>query len=208
MAFVDLFNPESIIQYGGLTLLLLIIFAETGLFAGFFLPGDSLLFIAGVLCQNKQLDISLWLLIVLIILAAVTGSATGYWFGKWADDYLQKRKENFFYRRKYLDMTREFYKKYGMMAFVAGRFLPIFRTFIPILAGMVKIGIREFMIYNILGAVIWVTSLVTAGYWAGKKFPFLSEHMEIIVLGMILLTSVAVILSILKNQTKASDQTP
>lgn len=206
MAFVDLLNPESIIQYGGLTLLLLIIFAETGLFAGFFLPGDSLLFLAGVLCQNKQLDISLWLLIVLIIVAAVSGSATGYGFGQWADGYFQRRKENFFYRRKYLDMTRRFYTKYGMMAFIAGRFLPIFRTFIPILAGMVKIDMKKFMIYNILGAFVWVTSLVVAGYWAGKKFPFLSEHMEIIVLGMILLTSVAVVLSILKDQKTANDQ--
>src|SRR5690242_975065 len=106
--FADLFHPEKILEVGGLTLLLFIIFAETGLFFGFFLPGDSLLFIAGVL-NLKYLQIHVWLLILFLVIAAVLGTTVGYFFGKWAELYLKKRKENFFYKRKYLDMAQEFY---------------------------------------------------------------------------------------------------
>lgn len=201
LSFIDLFNPQAIIQYGGLTLLLLIVFAETGLFVGFFLPGDSLLFIAGVLCQNQRLDLPLWLLVILLIVAAASGTTAGYGFGYWAEAYLKKRKENFFYKRKYLELTETFYKKHGMMAFILGRFLPVVRTFIPILAGIVRINFKKFSFYNVFGAVVWVTVLVVSGYWAGNTFPLLSEYMEIIVGSMILLTSVPLILSLLKNQS-------
>jgi membrane-associated protein len=139
LSILDSINPENIIQYGGLSLLLLIIFAETGVFFGFFLPGDSLLFVAGLLCDTEYLDTPVGLLIILLIIAAVSGSTVGYLTGRWAGNYLANKKDSIFFKRKYLDMTQAFYLKHGMMAFVLGRFLPVVRTFVTILAGMVKI---------------------------------------------------------------------
>jgi membrane-associated protein len=202
----DLLNPEAIIQWGGLALLLFIIFAETGLFFGFFLPGDSLLFIAGLFCSNdiykKYLDINVGLLIGLLVVAAIMGTTTGYFFGRLAENYLRNKKENLFYKRKYLDMAQEFYSKYGMMAFVMGRFLPIVRTFVPILAGMVRIEFGKFLFFNIVGAAIWIIVMVMAGNILGKTVPAVSEHLELIVIGMVLLSAVPVIVSWFKHKNQ------
>src|SRR3970040_2440624 len=124
MSLLDMLQPEAIIKVGGLTLLLVIVFAETGLFFGFFLPGDSLLFVAGLLSHSPYIDLPVWLLIVLVLLAAVSGTAVGYGFGFWEKDYLHARGENFFYKKKYLEVTREVYARHGMLPLVVGRFLP------------------------------------------------------------------------------------
>lgn len=192
--FADLFSPEKILEVGGLALLLFVIFAETGLFFGFFLPGDSLLFIAGVL-NTKYLSINVWLLIILLIIAAILGTTVGYFFGKWAELYLKRRKENFFYKRKYLEMAQEFYTKYGMMAFIMGRFVPIVRTFVPILAGMVRIPFGKFFFFNFVGAAIWIITMVMAGHLLGRTFPTIGEYLEFIVIGMVLLSAVPVLIS-------------
>lgn len=202
LTFRDLLNPETIIQYGGLVLLLGIIFAETGLFFGFFLPGDSLLFAAGLLCESKYLSTSVGVLIPLLILAAVLGSTVGYGIGRWAKQYLEHRKENFFYKKKYIEMTETFYQKHGMMAFVLGRFLPIVRTFVPILAGMARIDFKKFWIYNLLGAAAWIVSMVLAGYLLGNAFPGLIDHLEIIVVVMIFVSTIPVITTFLRSQRK------
>ncbi len=199
--FADLFNPEKILEVGGLALLVFIIFAETGLFFGFFLPGDSLLFIAGVL-NTKYLQINVWLLILLLVVAAVLGTTVGYFFGKWAELYLKKRKENFFYKRKYLDMAQEFYQRYGMMAFIMGRFVPIVRTFVPILAGMVRIPFGKFFFFNSVGAIIWIITMVMAGHLLGKTFPAIGEYLEFIVVGMILISAVPVLVSWFRQRGK------
>ncbi len=196
---MDLFKPEAIIIYGGLLLLLFVIFAESGLFFGFFLPGDSLLFVSGLLCES-HLAISVWLLIVLLIISAFAGSVTGYGFGRWAKGYMRNKKENIFYKKKYLDITKSFYRKYGMMAFIVGRFLPIFRTFIPILAGMVHIKVSKFLAYNLLGVCLWVIPVVLLGYGLGNAFPNIINYLEIIVITLILVTSIPVILSWRKNR--------
>src|SRR4051812_36846824 len=119
IAMGELFNPESIITYGGLALLLIVVFAENGLFFGFFLPGDSLLFVAGLLCET-HLELPIWLLVVLLITAAFLGTLTGYGFGKLAKNYLTNKKENLFYKKKYLTVTEDFYAKHGLKAFVLG----------------------------------------------------------------------------------------
>jgi membrane-associated protein len=198
----DLLNPEYIIKVGGLALLLFIIFAETGLFFGFFLPGDSLLFIAGLFVAKKEtsFDINLWLLIGLLIIAAILGTTVGYFFGRLAENYLRNKKENFFYKKKYLEMAQDFYGRHGMMAFVLGRFLPIVRTFVPILAGMVRIEFGKFIFFNIVGAAIWIIVMVMAGNLLGKNFPAVTEHLEIIVIGMVLLSAVPVILQWFKHR--------
>ncbi len=198
--FTDLFNPENLIRYGGLTLLLLIIFAETGLFFGFFLPGDSLLFMAGLLAESEYIGLNVWILIPLLILAAASGTTVGYFFGRWAGGYLKNKKENFFYKKQYIVMTEDFYRRYGMMAFVVGRFLPIVRTFVPILAGMARIDWKNFLVFNLLGAVLWIVTMVMAGHLMGKSFPGIINHVEYIIVGLIIITSVPLIISWYRNK--------
>lgn len=195
LLFLDFLNPESIIQYGGFALLIVIIFAETGVFFGFFLPGDSLLFIAGLLSESEYIDIHVSIMIPVLIVAAVAGSTTGYFTGKWAGNYLKNRKENFFFKKKYLDMTHDFYERHGMMAFILGRFLPIIRTFVTILAGTVNINFTKFFIYNVVGASLWISTMIMAGHWLGKIFPDLPDYLELIVVGMILLSAVPVVIT-------------
>jgi membrane-associated protein len=197
---VDIFRPETIIEYGGLALLLIIIFAETGLFFGFFLPGDSLLFVAGLLSGSPHLSTPVSLLIFLVIVAAVGGTTVGYGVGYWAESYLRNRKENFFYKKKYLEITQDFYRRYGMTVFIVGRFIPIVRTFAPILAGMVKIRFLNFQLYNIGGSVIWVTSLILLGHWLGNRFPFITDHLDFIIVGMIILSGIPVVLTWLNHK--------
>lgn len=207
MSLSELVNPEALIQYGGLVLLLLIIFAETGLFFGFFLPGDSLLFAAGLLAESPYLDTPVTILIILLVIAAVTGTTVGYGVGRWAKNYLENRKENFFYRKKYIELTEAFYQRHGMMAFVLGRFLPIVRTFVPILAGMTHIDFKKFLIYNILGATVWVVTMVMAGHLLGNAFPNLIEYLEYIVFGMILLTAIPLVVSFFRRKkTEGSEK--
>lgn len=198
VSMMDLFQPENLIRAGGLALLLLIVFAETGLFFGFFLPGDSLLFVAGLLSGSRYLPAPLWLTMMLVIIAAASGTTVGYGFGYWAKAYLRKRKENLFYRKRYLDITKDFYSRYGMMTFIIGRFLPVVRTFIPILAGIVRIDFTKFFVYNVVGAVIWTGSFMIAGHWLGNAFPAIINHLDIIVAGMILVSSVPIVTSWLK----------
>jgi membrane-associated protein len=199
LALLDSFNPENIIQFGGLGLLLLIIFAETGVFFGFFLPGDSLLFVAGLL-SDTVLDMNVFMLIVLLVVAAVSGSTVGYWTGRWAGDYLKNKKDSLFFKKKYLEVTQSFYQKHGMMAFILGRFLPVVRTFVTILAGMVKIDFPRFLIFNILGASIWILVMVLAGHFLGRLFPQITSYLEIIVIAMILISAIPVIITYLKNK--------
>ena len=199
LLFLESFHPENIIQFGGLTLLLLIIFAETGVFFGFFLPGDSLLFVAGLL-SDTELDMNVGLLIVLLVIAAVSGSTVGYLTGRWAGGYLKNKKDGLFFKKKYLDMTEAFYQKHGMMAFILGRFLPVVRTFVTILAGMVKINMTKFVIFNILGATIWICVMVLAGHFLGRLFPDIFDYLEVIVIAMILVSAIPVIVTYLRNR--------
>jgi membrane-associated protein len=199
LAFLDSFNPENIIQYGGLTLLLIIIFAETGVFFGFFLPGDSLLFIAG-LSSDKYLDINIVLLIILLIIAAVSGSTVGYLTGRWAGQFLRNRPDTFYFKKRYLDMTEAFYQKNGMMAFILGRFLPIVRTFVTIIAGMVRIDLPKFIFFNFLGATIWIVVMVLSGHFLGRIFPQITTYLEVIVVGMILVSAIPVVITYFRNR--------
>ncbi len=193
-------SPETIIRIGGVALLVAIVFAETGLFFGFFLPGDSLLFTAGLFCQTDFISLSPGVLILLLIVAATLGTATGYFFGRWTGDFFSQRKENFFYRKRYVDLTQEFFQKYGMMAFVFGRFIPVVRTFLPILAGIAKINVKRFWLYNLLGATLWVSSVVMAGYWLSQLFPSLTDYLGLVAIIMIIISTVPLILSVFNKK--------
>ncbi|HET9054604.1 MAG TPA: VTT domain-containing protein [Cyclobacteriaceae bacterium] len=184
----------------------MIIFAETGVFFGFFLPGDSLLFIAGLLSESEYLDVHVSVMIPVLILAAVAGSTTGYFTGRWAGNYLKNRKENFFFKKKYLDMTHDFYERHGMMAFILGRFLPVIRTFVTILAGTVNISFGKFFVFNVVGATLWIASMVMAGHLLGRAFPNLPEYLEIIVVAMILVSAIPVMVAWVRARRKLRQQ--
>jgi len=200
----QLTNPESIIHYGGLWLLLFVVFAETGLFIGFFLPGDSLIFISGLLCATKPhlLNISIFWLIILLISSAVIGNIVGYWFGKKTGENLFQKKDSFLFRKKHLETTKLFYQKHGGTALILGRFLPIIRTFAPILAGVIKVDFKLFMIYNIAGASLWIISLTSISFFLGKEFPQTENYIGYIVIGLIVITTIPVLITFLKNRKK------
>jgi len=198
----ELVNPESIIRYGGLYLLLFVVFAETGLFFGFFLPGDSLMFTAGLLCATGILNIQILTLLTYIILAAISGNMVGYYFGKKVGVLLFKRKSGFFFRQEHLIMARDFYNKHGGKAIVLSRFLPIVRTFAPIIAGIVELDYRKFFIYNLIGGVSWVSSLVLCGYFLGIYVPESKAYLKYIVIFLILITSIPFVLNSIKRKSK------
>jgi membrane-associated protein len=221
ITFRDLLNPEFYIVNGGLWLFLFIVFAETGLFAGFFLPGDSLLFVAGIysnelITKGLGLNINseflhLVLLTVLVIVAGVLGNTTGYWFGQKGGPALYNRKDSFFFKKKYLEQAHEFYEKNGASTIVIARFLPIIRTFAPIVAGIVKMDKKKFAYYNIVGCVAWAITMLFAGHYLYtiilQKFNFdLKEHLEVIVLGIILVTTAPVIYKIFIHKKKPTEE--
>lgn len=186
----QLVNPESIIHYGGIYLLLFVVFAETGLFIGFFLPGDSLLFTAGLLCSAGVLIVHPALLVLLIIIAAVAGNMTGYLFGKKVGPILFKRKSGFLFRQEHLISANDFYTKHGKKTIVLCRFLPIVRTFAPIIAGIVKLEYNVFFLYSLIGAFFWVSSLVLIGYFMGIFVPNTKDYLGFIVIFLIVITSI------------------
>jgi membrane-associated protein len=145
-----------------------------------------------------------WLLILLLVICAITGTCVGYFFGRLAENYLRNKKENFFYKKKYLEMAQDFYSRHGMMAFIMGRFLPIVRTFVPILAGMVRIEFGKFLFFNIVGAAIWIITMVMAGYLLGRTFPNITDHLEVIVIGMVLLSALPVVISWFRHRRQVA----
>ena len=187
-------NPESIIRYGGLALLVFVIFSETGLMVGFFLPGDSLVFVAGLICatEPRLMDIGIITLSSALTIAAIAGNITGYYFGKKAGTALFTKDENLIFKKRYIEITRSFYERHGGKSIVLGRFLPIIRTFAPILAGVIKMEFKTFLIYTITGGVLWIGSLSTLGYYLGR-IAWVKENLEWIVIGLIILTSLPVI---------------
>ncbi len=159
--FKHVINPQWIFEHGGLWLLLFVIFAETGLFVGFFFPGDSLLFVTGMSLSAHPITLSngmafnVWSVIVLVIIAGILGNLVGYWFGAKSGPILFSKKESLLFKPKHLQAAKDFYEKRGAMAIVFARFLPFLRTFAPIVAGIVKMDRRKFLIYNVFGCIAW-----------------------------------------------------
>lgn len=203
----QLTDPESIISYGGLTLLLFAVFAETGLLVGFFLPGDSLIFISGLICRTKPdlLGNNIAVLLLLMIVAAVLGNMAGYWFGWKVGPALFKRPDSLIFKKRYLETTKAFYEKNGGKTLIMGRFLPIIRTFAPILAGIIKIPFARFMLYNVIGAVAWITSLGLAGYYLGKII-WVQDNIGWIVIFLIVITLIPVATAWIRGKRSGSSQ--
>ena len=197
----QLTDPQSIIAYGGLALLLFVVFAETGLLIGFFLPGDSLIFISGMICVSKPelLGVNLISLILLLCTAAILGNIVGYWFGYKVGPPLFERKDSLIFKKKYLEVTQEFYNKNGGKTLIIGRFLPIIRTFAPILAGVVKIDFKKFMVYNMVGAFAWIGTLCSIGYFLGT-YEWVQKNIGYIVIGLIIITTIPVLTTFLRER--------
>lgn len=220
----QLINPEFYINLEvaghsiGIYVVLFIVFAETGLFAGFFLPGDSLLFLAGIystaLMQELfSIDSDFWnvsILAILVALAGILGNTFGYWFGAKSGNYLYNVKDNFIYKKKYLYESKVFFERHGGRAIIFGRFLPVVRTFAPIIAGIVRMDIKRFMFYNIISSFLWATSLIFAGHylqvWLMNAYEInLKDYIEWIILFLVLVTTLPVIIKLIKS--KAGSET-
>ncbi|CAA7385716.1 DedA family protein [Chryseobacterium fistulae] len=207
----DLLNPEFYIKLGGFWLILFIIFAETGLFVGFFLPGDSLLFVSGIYAVDiiretfgstgsELLDTTI--LASSVSLAAIIGNEIGYYFGVKTGPTLYKRQDTMLFKKKYLYQAHDFFEKHGALAVIMARFLPVVRTFTPIVAGIVKMDKKEFLRDNIIGAILWSFLLIFAGHYLDKLFIQhfgidLKKKLELIIIVIVLVTTLPVIFKFL-----------
>lgn len=216
--WTQLVNPEFYITFTiggvqvGLFIVLFIVFAETGLFAGFFLPGDSLLFLSGIysrdLIQNilfiKSDLLNLLLLSTLVAISGVLGNMIGYWFGAKSGYYLYNREDTLLFKKKYLLQSKEFFEKHGGKAIIYARFLPIVRTFAPIVAGIGTMDKKKFMFYNILSSFLWAFTLIFSGHYLYGMFLEmgidLKQHIEKIVIGIILISTIPVFLKLIKKK--------
>ncbi len=198
--FLNLLDPQFIINYGGITLLLIVVFIENGLFFGFFLPGDSLMFTTGLLISTGVLQYSLIAVILLVTCAALVGNVFGYLFGVKAGDALYTRKDSLFFKQKHLHMAKNYYHKYGGRTLIVSKFLPIIRTFAPIFGGLINMPFFKFVGYNAVGAISWTGSFITIGYLFGEYFPNSEKYLGYVILGLILITSIPVIVAISKSK--------
>lgn len=202
LSFQQLLDAEYLLSHGGFYIVCLIVFAETGLFFGFFLPGDYLLFLAGLFCALNKIDVDIVTLYFGILGAGILGNFAGYWFGHRTGPMLFKRKDTILFKRKYVIMAEEFFQKYGGTALIIGRFVPIIRTFAPIFAGVVQLNFRKFVIYNVLGALLWVSLLTLTGYYLGVKFPWIIEYVEYIIVALIVIAFLPIAIALLKKWLK------
>lgn len=202
--FSTITNSEEIIR-AGLYIIALIVFAENGLFFAFFLPGDYLLFLTGVfggtgLLKEPLGDILLW-----IILAAIFGSLLGYLIGRYAGSIIHNQKEGLFFKKKYIDNTQKYFEKYGARTLIISRFLPVIRTFAPILAGISKMKYGPYLLFNVIGAMLWVGILVTAGYYFGEQFPWIVNYVHYIIIFFLAITTFTVIKGYFNAQKELSE---
>jgi membrane-associated protein len=221
--WTNLLQPQFYVENGGLWLLLFVVFAETGLFVGFFLPGDSLLFVAGIYAHeiskkgqeaipglaNQFLEligmgglrnewVDLFVLTGLIALAGILGNSVGYWTGKKVGPAMYHWRDRLLFKKKYLHQAHDFYEKHGGLAIIGARFIPLVRTFAPIVAGIVQMDSKKFHFFNVVGSITWVFSMIFSGYflqkWILTEFDFdLKEHLEVIVLVIVFVTTAPVL---------------
>ncbi len=217
--WADLINPEFYINLEiaghkiGLYVVLFIVFAETGLLAGFFLPGDSLLFLSGIYSTALMSELiyiesdflNVWALASLVALAGIFGNLFGYWFGKKSGNYLYQKEDGFLFKKKYLFESKAFFEKHGGRAIIFARFLPVVRTFTPIIAGVAHMQFKKFMVYNIISSIAWAYSLIFAGHYLYRflldSYDFdITHYIEYIILIIIALTTIPFVVKLIKSR--------
>jgi membrane-associated protein len=198
--FQSIYNVQGLIQWGGTVLVCLIVFMETGLFVGFFLPGDSLLITAGIFAASGHVKLA-WL-ITLGPLCAIAGDQLGYWIGRRAGNALYQRKESRFFKRRYLEQAHRFYQKYGTVTIIVARFVPIVRTFCPPVAGAARMTYLRYLAFDIVGGVLWVVGVVLTGYFLGSLVPNIGSQIHWVIAVVILLSILPPVITLLKHRSK------
>lgn len=201
----SIYDVEGLIRWGGPLLVCIIVFIETGLFVGFFLPGDSLLVTAGVFAAAGTIPLR-WLLLP-VMLCAIVGDQLGYWIGRSAGASLYRHKDSFFFRRSHLQRAHDFYEKYGGKTVILARFVPIIRTFCPPVAGAAGMPYSRYLVYDIFGGILWVGSMILGGYSLGRSIPNIGQRIHYVIAAVVLLSVLPVIIGIMKERRK-SKSTP
>jgi membrane-associated protein len=207
--FHRIYDVQAIVTFGGLLGLVLVIFAETGLLVGFFLPGDSLLVTAGIFCSPANptgrplLDIA-WVLVAVSI-AAVAGDTVGYWIGAKSGPRLFTREDSLLFKKRYLRQTQEFYDRHGGKTIIMARFIPIVRTFAPVVAGAAKMSYRRFLSYNVFGGIFWVVSMTVLGYGLASVYPSITKHIDKLIIVIIFVSLLPAMISWLRNRSAKRD---
>lgn len=201
-----IYDVEGLIRAGGPLLVCIIVFVETGLFVGFFLPGDSLLVTAGVFAAAGTIELR-WLLLP-VMLCAIVGDQVGYWIGRGAGASLYKRKESFFFRRSHLQRAHDFYEKYGGKTIILARFVPIIRTFCPPVAGAAGMSYSRYLTYDIFGGILWVGGMIGGGYLLGRSIPNVGQKIHYVIAAVVVLSLIPAVISIMRERKHAKSGAP
>jgi membrane-associated protein len=209
--FHKIYDVQGLIRVGGVALLAAVIFSETGLLVGFFLPGDSLLVTAGLYCTSANPDqrplLDLLPLILITIVAAVVGDTVGYWIGAKSGPKLFTREQSLFFSKKHLLRTHEFYERHGGKTIIIARFMPFVRTFAPVVAGIGKMNYKRFLSFNVFGGIGWVVSMTLLGFTLGKVYPPITKQIDKVIIVIIFVSLVPGGISWLSNRKKAASPT-
>ena len=195
---LSIFDIESLIRYGGLLAVFLLVYGSTGLFFCFFIPTGAILFTTGLFTATGVLHYDIFTICILLIIASIAGNLTGYWFGWKAGPLLYKRKDSRFFKKKHLTTAESFYNKYGWLALTVGLYLPVIRTFASIVAGMVGLNFRRFILLTTAGSTIWVLSFVLTGYFIGSS-PYLKPWLNYIVIFFVGVVTIPLIIWIIRE---------
>ncbi len=188
----------SIIESGGILIIALIVFAESGLLIGFFLPGDTLLFGAGLAASQGRLPLG-WLILT-VVCAAVIGDNVGYSIGRRSGTRIFRREEGILFQKEHIQRAQDFYEKHGGKTIILARFVPVIRTFAPLLAGVGKMPRQRFMLFNVVGGVVWGSGMITLGYLLGKRIPHLDKYIELVIIAVIILSLILSFGHVLSNK--------
>ena len=193
-------DVRGLIQLGGLLAICIIVFVETGLFVGFFLPGDSLLVTAGIFAAAG--DLNVFAVLIGTSICAVAGDQVGYWIGRRAGETLYRRPDSKVFKRKHLERAHAFYEKHGAKTIVLARFVPIVRTFAPAVAGAAAMEYHRFVFYNIAGGILWVFSTVLLGYFLGRSVPNIDRHIHIVIAVVIFLSTIPIMIELYRSRRR------
>lgn len=204
----DWLDPQNLDRFGtaAFWIAMAIIFAECGLLIGFFLPGDSLLFMVGLFIASGVIDIPIGVACLLLSLAAIAGNLTGYWIGYRAGPPLFSRPDSRLFKKEYVDKTHAFFAKYGARAIVLARFVPIVRTFITAMAGVGRMNVRTYALFSTIGGVLWATGVTLMGYFLGN-IPFVKDHIELILIGIVALSVIPIGIEALRGRRSGATPT-
>ena len=197
-----IYDVQGLIHWGGTLLVCVIVFVETGLFVGFFLPGDSLLVSAGIFAAAGHLN--LWRLLTLVAGCAVVGDQLGYWIGRQAGQALYRREDSLLFKKRHLERAHEFYAKHGVAAIILARFVPIVRTFCPPVAGAARMDYGRYLFFDIIGGILWVWSMVLLGFFLGRSVPDIDKRIHWVIVVVVFLSLLPAIIGVFKARKKTS----